>query len=234
MLSSTSIRLSSSSTRLPAGLVRLLRVAGDAAPLEDRLDVAVVLDVLDALLETQAGLVLDVPLLAGLIVLLAWSAAASASSGRRPRNPAWRRRCPRTASASGCGRGSRRSRCGFRRAAAGARSGPCSAPCRACRASGTSRPRRRGSWPGSWCRDCRRDRAAVDRPSSRLNLRTGNSPRMRRRSSAWFAPAAEPWPACRGSVVGSMRQDADGVDVAVVVQAGVGALHVPVAVTVPA
>ena len=41
-----------------------------------------------------------------------------------------RQRCARSRSASGCGRGSRRSRCGSRPAAAGARSGPCSAPCR--------------------------------------------------------------------------------------------------------
>ena len=62
--------VSSSRTSLPAGLSALLRVAGDAAAVEDRLDVAVKLDVLDALREAQAGLVLRVPLLAGLVVLL--------------------------------------------------------------------------------------------------------------------------------------------------------------------
>ena len=43
---------------------RLLRVASRAAAVEDRLDVAVELDVQDALGETNAGLVLAVPLLA--------------------------------------------------------------------------------------------------------------------------------------------------------------------------
>ena len=92
-----STSLSSSSTSLPAGFVRLAAVAGDAAALEDRLDVAVVLDVLDALLVAQAGLVLRVPLACRTRRSPSSSAAASASSGRRPRSPAWRRRCPRSA-----------------------------------------------------------------------------------------------------------------------------------------
>src|SRR5262249_28218195 len=51
-------------------LLRLARVAGDAATLEDRLDVAVVLHALRTLLVTQARLLLRVPLLAGLVAHL--------------------------------------------------------------------------------------------------------------------------------------------------------------------
>ena len=52
------------------GLVLLDGVAGDAASLQDRLDVAVELDVLDALGELEAGAVGVVPLLAGAVVRL--------------------------------------------------------------------------------------------------------------------------------------------------------------------
>ena len=119
-------------------LVAPSRVAGDAAAVEDRLDVAVVLDVLDAVLEAQAGLVLRVPLLAATRPW-PWSVRSGVLLGQVEDlvvglggGGVLERR-----SASGCGRGSRRSRCGPRRAGAGARSAPCSAPCRACRASGT-------------------------------------------------------------------------------------------------
>src|SRR5262249_23505744 len=52
------------------GLLRLLGVTRDAAALKAGFDVAVEFDVFDPLLEAQAGLVLDVPLLAGLVLWL--------------------------------------------------------------------------------------------------------------------------------------------------------------------
>src|SRR5579872_7546076 len=56
---------------LSCRLVPLLRVAGDAAALQDRLDVAVVLDGRGRLDVAHSCFILGVPLLAGLIVLLA-------------------------------------------------------------------------------------------------------------------------------------------------------------------
>src|SRR4051794_38767249 len=56
--------------KVPSRFGGLAAVAGDATPLENRLDVAVIFDVEDGFCETQTGLVLDVPLLAGLIVFL--------------------------------------------------------------------------------------------------------------------------------------------------------------------
>src|SRR5262245_61605890 len=55
--------------QVPSRLLRLARMAGDATTIEERLDVPVELNVLCSFLEAQAGLVLDIPLLAGLIVL---------------------------------------------------------------------------------------------------------------------------------------------------------------------
>ena len=56
--------------QIPRWLLHLVGVTRDATAIENRLDVAVELDVLDSLLEAQAGLVLDIPLLAGLVFLL--------------------------------------------------------------------------------------------------------------------------------------------------------------------
>src|ERR1051326_6469944 len=52
-------------------LLRLLRVTGDTTALENRLDVTMELDVLHALREAQTGFILGIPLLAGLVLLLA-------------------------------------------------------------------------------------------------------------------------------------------------------------------
>ena len=83
MLSSTSIGVSSSSvTRFPAGACRFFVWHATQLRSRMRLDVAEVFDVLDSLLEAHARLVLDVPLLAGLIVSLRGQAAACSSSGR--------------------------------------------------------------------------------------------------------------------------------------------------------
>jgi len=61
--------LVSSRTRLRPAF-RLVHVTGHATAIEDGFDVAVEFDVLDAFLEAQAGLVLDIPLFAGLVFLL--------------------------------------------------------------------------------------------------------------------------------------------------------------------
>ena len=61
---------SGSRTRLPAGLSSFWVWQATQLRSQDRLDVAEVLDVLDALREAQAGLVVLVPFLAGLVVLL--------------------------------------------------------------------------------------------------------------------------------------------------------------------
>ena len=172
--------------------------------------------------EAQAGLVLHVPLLAGLIRALARQQRRLARSDRRRRSRPGRRRCPRSASASGCGRGSRRSRCGSRRGGAGARSGPCSAPCRSCRASGRSRRRRPGSWPGSWCRDCRPGRGAAVPPlrTGARGIRPGCAcargrgcrsacRAWRRRPGRWSAPGGGcGWRECRRCRRGRRRRPA--------------------------
>src|SRR5262245_62151958 len=48
----------------------LAAVTGDTTSLKDRFDIAVILDIQDSLDEAQSGLIVDIPLLAGLIFLL--------------------------------------------------------------------------------------------------------------------------------------------------------------------
>ena len=178
---------SASRSRLPAGSLPSFAVwQATQLRCEDRLDVAVILDVDDAVLrDAQAGLVVGVPLLLRLVARLVGDQRRRVDEVPHLVVRLRGERSSRSRSAAGCGRGSRRSRCGSRPAAAGARSAPCSAPCRrlssvwkvkAMSAGIFARKLVSGLPSGS--------SGCFVRPSS--NLRTGISPRMRSRSLAWL------------------------------------------------
>ena len=208
-------------------LLRLLRVAGDAAALEDRLDVA------DGTRRSCGPLAKRRPVSSFTSHFLPdWSCVLRrqqrrlAASGRRRRSRAGRPRCPRRASASGCGRGSRRSR---------VRISPGRSWCQVW-AMFSTMPFLSSVWKVQATSAgilARKLVSGLPSGSSGClppsNLRTGN---LAQDAHALAGVVVEAGAAPGAGLAGGGRlqeQDADGVDVVVGVQAGVGALHGPVA-----